>query len=213
MIKETKPKYAHYTDVEDPILWQKFKEGEEAVLDFIYSQYLIMLYNYGLKIVSDSALVEDCIQELFIELWQRRTFLGNTNCIKFYLLKALKRKILKKHPLSISTIKESYPKGYHFEVIFSYETQCIHQELVEEQKVKLKGALESLSSRQQEVVYLKFYHKLTYNQIAEVMEIEKSAVYTLLFKAIKKLRKSLKRAHLYALLGMITLLIVCLCSM
>ncbi len=38
---------------------------------FIIS-YVYVLYNYGRKIINDKDLVEDCIEDLFFELWESK---------------------------------------------------------------------------------------------------------------------------------------------
>jgi DNA-directed RNA polymerase specialized sigma24 family protein len=50
------------------------------------------LFAYGIQIVKDRAVVEDCIHDLFIELWNRKAFLSSTDSIKLYVFKSLKKK-------------------------------------------------------------------------------------------------------------------------
>ncbi len=51
------------------------------------------LLNYGRKVTHDVALIEDSIHDLFIELWQSRANLTDTNSIKLYLVRSLRNKI------------------------------------------------------------------------------------------------------------------------
>src|SRR5690606_17476677 len=39
-------------------------------------------------------LLFDCIQELFIYIWEKRNGLGNTNNIRYYLFNALRRRMI-----------------------------------------------------------------------------------------------------------------------
>ncbi|MFD2933788.1 sigma factor [Spirosoma flavum] len=41
----------------------------------------------------DEAVVEDCIQELFLQLWQNRSNINETDSVKHYLLKALRHHV------------------------------------------------------------------------------------------------------------------------
>src|SRR5687768_14856374 len=81
---------------EDIFLWDTFRRGGKDAFEALYHQYVDQLYNYGMHIILDRTVVEDSIQDLFLELWQRRQFLGDTDGIRFYLCKSLKRKILRK---------------------------------------------------------------------------------------------------------------------
>ncbi|HYH55355.1 MAG TPA: sigma factor, partial [Anseongella sp.] len=77
-------------------LWDLFRKGEKEAFDLIYHNYVHLLYNYGIRISSDTVLVEDGIQDLFVEIWQKRATLGATGSIKYYLFKSLRRKISRK---------------------------------------------------------------------------------------------------------------------
>lgn len=200
---------SNHTDLKksDQEIWVEFKSGSEKALELMYHCHIRALFNYGIKIVKDEDLVEDCIQEMFIDLWKRRAHLGNTRFIKFYLLKALKRKIIRKISktkkiLAKSDIKEDYA----FEVVFSCESKLIREELNHEQKEQINRALTALTKRQREAIYLKFYNHLSYEQIALVMNIDKSAVYTLIFKSVNKLRKYLQKQQIYSMPELLLLL-------
>src|SRR4051812_16730497 len=80
---------------EDDIqLWDEFRRGNEQAFARIYNSHIRALLSYGTKLSADMNMVEDCIHDLFIELWDRKAFLGNTSSIKLYLFKGLKRKII-----------------------------------------------------------------------------------------------------------------------
>lgn len=200
---------SNHTDLEksDQEIWAEFKSGSEKALELMYHKYIRALFNYGIKIVKDEYLVEDCIQEMFIDLWKRRDHLGNTHFIKFYLLKALKRKIIRKNNKKKKLLSESeIEEGYAFEVVFSCESELIRDELTHEQKEQINKALSALSKRQREAIYLKFYSHLSYEQIARVMKIDKSAVYTLIFKSVNKLRKHLPKKQFFHIPELLLLL-------
>lgn len=74
-------------------LWEAFKSGSKEAYAEIYEKNIHPLLNYGLKISSDNALVEDSIHDLFIDLWKSREKLSSTSSVRFYLFKALRYKI------------------------------------------------------------------------------------------------------------------------
>ncbi|QNF34094.1 hypothetical protein HUW51_15695 [Adhaeribacter swui] len=81
---------------EDAVLWEEFKGGNYNSFTVIYQNYIQVLYSYGLQVIKDPELVEDCIQDLFIYIWDNKNTLGKTENIKFYLFKALRRRIVVK---------------------------------------------------------------------------------------------------------------------
>ena len=77
----------------DLLLWRRFIEGDEEAYACIYRQYVDSLYAYASCFISDKCLVEDCIQDLFIKIYQNRKSLKETDNIKLYLFVALKRQL------------------------------------------------------------------------------------------------------------------------
>ena len=81
----------------------------------------------------------------------------------------------------------------------------IAQEMSEEQSIRLKSAWGKLTDKQKEILYLRFYQGLEYEQIAEVLDIKYQSLRNAVSRAIKSLRgdmllliifMSMKVAHL-----------------
>jgi RNA polymerase sigma-70 factor (ECF subfamily) len=52
-------------------------------------------------------------------------------------------------------------------------------------------AIDQLSNRQKEIIYLKFYQNLSYEEVSEIMNINYQVARNLLHQAIKAMRKIL----------------------
>ena len=174
-------------------LWQEFKAGNQPAFDYIFAQYIRLLYSYGHKFTPKAAMVEDCIQDLFIELWEKKHLLSDTNSIKYYLFKSLRRKLTRalekeKHILGQVALEEDY----YFEIIFSHETQLITNQITEEQHNSLTEALAILSKRQKEVIYLRYFNNLSYEEVASIMGLNLNSTYKIVSKAIHTLKQYLK---------------------
>lgn len=174
-------------------LWHAFKEGSECAYTYLYQQYAYLLYSYGNKICPEPELVEDCLQDLFVKLWVNKSRLGDAPCIKNYLLKAFRR--LLQEAVQKSRLQQA-PAGKEldFKLTLSSESENAQQQLQLEKERKLQLAIEKLSSRQKEVIYLRFYKKMANEEIAEVMAISVPSVYNLVSKALGVLE-----SHLYFL--------------
>lgn len=81
--------------IDERVVWSKFLSGDRDAFTHIYDVYVNALFNYGIKIAPDSALVQDCIHDLFVNLWHNKGKMGETDSIKFYLYKSLKRKLIR----------------------------------------------------------------------------------------------------------------------
>jgi RNA polymerase sigma factor (sigma-70 family) len=171
-------------------LLKRLQRDDADALASLMRLYYDDLYNYGARFTRDKALIKDCIQEIFISLWQRRETADTILSPKYYLLRAIKNKILK------SLHKNNHAAFPNNEYDFSYEfsiEQIIIEKQVNEEKVqKIRKMLELLSKKQKEIVYLKYYHHLDHAQIAELMNVNRQTVYNLLHETLQKLRSLLK---------------------
>lgn len=179
----------YLTGLTDLQIWSSFKKGDDKAIAYIYSKNSEKLYLYGLKFTPDHVLVEDAIQDLFSDLIKNRKRLGDTDNILFYLLKSYKWKLLRK----IQTEKRYELSGkiekYHFDVTWSVEHDIIFEEISEQKSKMLLRALNKLTPRQKEAIYLRFTKKLDYNAIAGIMDISVEACRNLISKAISTLKK------------------------
>src|SRR5882672_10780272 len=80
---------------EEVLLWLQFKGGDREAFATLYQKHSIPLIAYGMKLCPDLDLLKDQIQELFVELWHSREGLSPTDSVKFYLLKALRYKLIR----------------------------------------------------------------------------------------------------------------------
>lgn len=86
----------HDLGASEAFLWDAFRNGNKEAFEVVYKRYSNSMYNFGMHLFMDKPLVEDSIQDVFVDIWNRRQFLSDTRSIKFYLLKALKHKALRK---------------------------------------------------------------------------------------------------------------------
>lgn len=174
---------------EDHVLWQLYREGDEQAFGQLAERYYRMLKHYGLKFMVDEVVVEDCIQELFLQLWQNRSQINETESVKHYLLKALRHHILQylRNWKRLSLDEIDWDSTIAEET--NSETLLIQQESLTLLTSTIQAQLASLPAREREALYLRFYENLTIPQIAEVMNVNRQSVSNFLQKALNKLRK------------------------
>lgn len=176
----------------DKILWQQLIEGNKNAFESIYRDNFSFLYNYGKKISKDTATVEDCIHDLFVDIWNRRGKLGETTSIRPYLLVSLRRKIIKTVATISKSTNDNEPTEYHFDTQLAIEDSIIEAEISEEKAKQLKAGMSMLSARQKEVLYLKYEANLDYKSIANTMNINYQSARNLGSQALKILAQKIK---------------------
>ncbi|WP_338876141.1 sigma-70 family RNA polymerase sigma factor [Spirosoma sp. SC4-14] len=178
---------ASYRELPAQELWQRFRAGDERALGELAREHYSGLFNYGRRLTTDSELVWDTIQDLFLELWDHRETIGTAVFVKTYLLKALRYKLLKARSQQSPIPFDDHGEGTGpFSV--SIEDEIIDQELHTEQARLLRQLMAGLTKRQQEVLYLRFYQNLDNHEIAQIMGLERQSVANLLHRTFKELR-------------------------
>jgi RNA polymerase sigma factor (sigma-70 family) len=152
----------------------------------LMERYYATLYRFGLHMTQDPELVDDCIQEVFISLWQVRHKADSIRFIRQYLLTSLKRRIFRTQARQKKSLDLPL---YDFDLQFPLDNLLSDHQLEEENASRLRHILEQLSARQKEVIYLVYYLQMDHSQVAEVMHINRQSVYNLLSEAIRKIRE------------------------
>lgn len=180
--------------------WDQFRSGSVDSFTSIYNEHIKILLSYGRKIYNDRQVVADVVQELFTNLWIRKEFIGSTNSVKFYLFKSLRTALVKE-------IKKNQNKEFKLDntetkalMSSSHEALVIQEERVEERQKLVKRALDLLSKREQEILYLKYFCSLGNDEISKLLSIQYQSVKNTSFGAIKKLRKYFSLKEIQVLL-------------
>jgi len=172
----------------DIMLWTSLKKGDRDALGKLFSVYYPLLIKYGRKLCDDHELLEDCIQDLFADIWQSKAG-SEVGSVKAYLFKALKYKVFKKQRNRLFKDTTELPDEMTFEI--SQETFLVEEQENKERVRKVIEALNQLPNRQREVIYLKIFHELSYEEVSDIMNINYQVCRNLMSQAIKTLRKIL----------------------
>lgn len=174
-------------------LWDEFLGGDLKALEQIFYTYYEDMYGYGLKLSTRPELTKDCIHELFVRLWERRESLSKVNSVKAYLLASLRRSLLKKIKKKRKYFNDDKePKEAASQIHFSPEVILIQEELKAEKLESLYKALDQLPIRQKEVLYLKYFNGMSYDEIEEILPIKYQSIKNHVYRAISKLREFLE---------------------
>lgn len=175
---------------DDEALWRSFTEGDEAAFEPLFTRNFPKLFQYGRKFSPDADFIKDAIQDLFAELWQRRTFLSQTPSVRHYLFKSLRRKMLRLSSNQPPT-DELTPEADQFNATISPEQLLLDNEFSAGQTQQMIHWLSFLTPRQREAIYLRFYQDMDYEAIASVMTVSNQAARNLIYEALKLLRNRL----------------------
>ncbi|REA59003.1 hypothetical protein DSL64_18760 [Dyadobacter luteus] len=185
---------------EEEQLWKDFTGGDEKALEQLIKLFGKPLALYGRKLIKNDLLIQDCIQEVYIQLWQYRSGLRQLTEIRPYLFTCLRRKIintLKKESVFVTSEQDDEDP---FLSEFSIETRLIENETEAERVRTINHFINQLPRRQKEAIYLRFYENMSNEEIAEVMGVKYQTATNLIHEALTSLRQSFPLNSISAML-------------
>lgn len=168
-------------------VWAKIALHDKQAYSDLYLYFYPNLFNYGKKFTTDTALVEDAVQETMLAIWDKRTSLIEIrspetyyyNAFRYLLFDRIKRK---------DKLTPVDGEIENFE--FTIDEQIIQKEQGTHHTQQLKTALSTLTPRQREAVFLRFYAQLSYDEVAEILEITPKATYKIMSRALLQLKEN-----------------------
>lgn len=182
----------NFSKEQEQALWREMITGDKRAFENIYKQYFHSLINYGFRITQNEDLIEDAIQDIFLNLWNNKSRLSEVNEVKFYLFRSLKNRIVRKLERDIFDKSENIDPYLDLLISISEEQKNIDSEQFDSKIDILQKTISLLPIRQQEAINLKYYHDFSLDEIAEIMDVNKQSVSNLLFRSYAILRKILK---------------------
>jgi RNA polymerase sigma factor (sigma-70 family) len=184
-------------------LWNAFRNGNHEAFQRVYQTYAKHLLSYGNRLSSNTSLIEDSVHDLFIELWQSRKNLSETDSIKFYLFRSLRNKInnnRKRETLfDITDIGSACDNPDDFLI----ETHLIEIEGQQDLLSQLRKGYESLTPRQQQALTLRFYNHFSNEETAQIMGVNYQSACKFIYSGLKSLKESVR--ILSVLVGLIAM--------
>ncbi len=182
---------------EDKIL-QLLKSGNKLGLELLFKQFYRPLVVYASKFVKTEQEAEDLVQEVFISFWEGDRFSSVQKHMRAYLYNSVKNKCLNHQKvanrLSVFGLEDCS------EVMFETFPD---DEVFAEKVAFIKKEIDGLPDRTREIFVGVYFHKLSYNEVAEEFNISKNTVKTTLARAMKTLRGRLSADAFVILLFLI----------
>jgi len=172
----------------DYYLWERFKKGDKNALSLIYKSNYSFLYDYGYRILRNQDIVRECIQELFFNIITHIDSLSTPRSIRAYLIASLRRKLFNRVEYEHNYQFMDDDSGYSFELVTSHEDFIIDEEIDALKKSELQININKLPAREKEIIYLKYFKNMEYEEITKIMGIHYDSARKLVSRAIKNLR-------------------------
>ena len=172
-------------------LWMLLIKGDADSLEIIYKDFYDLLLNYGLKMYPNQEFVEDCIQDLFIKIYQSKQ-LNPTSSVRSYLLKSI-RNMIRERLSAEKNLEQIDEQAFKIEEPCNYEEiRFAHDDKDLQLKKKLIHSYNRLSENQRMIVYLRYVRGLSHEEIANIVGINRQSSMNASSRILAKLRELLQ---------------------
>jgi RNA polymerase sigma-70 factor (ECF subfamily) len=154
--------------------------GDEAAFHELVDRYANEMYRLSLSLVGNTADAEDVVQETFSGAFQALPDFDGRSSVRTWLSRILvkqaakwrrRRKVRRTVVLDAATPGPSPEQGLRMDVL---------------------GTLEMLSPEHREIIALREFQGMSYEEIAQVLGVPRGTVESRLFRARQELRDRLK---------------------
>jgi RNA polymerase sigma-70 factor (ECF subfamily) len=167
----------------------KAVEGSDKAFELLMNAHLKVIYNYICIHIKRDDDIQDIVQETMLAAWSGLKSFRKNSSFKTWIIGIARRKICdhyrsKYRILTVSIFDEFDEKD-------SLRIEDESDKSIE--VIDINKAVESLNSKEQELVFLAFNAQLTYQEISEVIQVPVGTVKSRMSTIRCKLRKHLER--------------------
>jgi len=173
------------------------KENKERAFQELFNRFWEKLYVSALKTLRNEDTSKDVVQDVFVELWDKRMFL-EIRKVESYLYQAVRFKALMQ-------LRKQKLTEIHHQILNNIPYANTTTDIIDFHETRniLTRGMTNLPSKCKEIFYLSRVQQLTNKQIADKLNLSVRTVETHISNALKKLRLMVEEATLI----IITLLI------
>lgn len=164
------------------------REGNERIFEETFRKYYQSLCNYANSILKEIDEAEEVVQNLFLNIWEKRSELEINISLKSYLYRAVHNHCLNriKH-LKVREEYQQYTVNFYDASYESVSQTVLKNEL----ETKIEEAIRKLPEQCKLIFRMSRFEELKYQEIAEKLKISPKTVENQIGKALKILRVEL----------------------
>jgi len=176
-------------DKNEHIVWKGLRQADAAAFNTLFEMYWEPLFQYAYKILRRKEDAEELVQDLFINIWNKKEQLPEVNVVAAYMHTAMRNHVLNhlaKHKIKTAVLDDAMDTCSKFSASEKID-------ITESEKI-LALCMRSLPQKMQEVFYMHRISELSVAEIAAHTKTSPQTVRNQLNTAYKKMRTVLAKA-------------------
>jgi RNA polymerase sigma-70 factor (family 1) len=153
------------------------------------------LFRFALRIVGNPMEAEDVVQEVFIKLWKNKTKLDEINNLEAWCMSVTRN-------LSIDKVRSKFRRETELPEGIDWKDNNIspHKNAeLSDAVARVRKLMQQLPESQRQVMELRDIEELSYQEVADALELSMEQVKVYLHRARKTIREQLIQSESYGL--------------
>ncbi|RZK26511.1 MAG: RNA polymerase sigma-70 factor [Flavobacterium sp.] len=178
-----------YKTFSDAEVISLMSEGNSVAYTELYNRYYYLAFVFAFKKLRDEETAKDIVQELFVNIWEKRAGITRVNNFASYVFTAVRNRVF--DIISHENVKSKYIESIVAHSITFENTKTDH--LIREKQFReyIEQSIKQLPKKMREIFELSRKSDLTYSEIAEKLSISESTVNNQITNALNRLRTKL----------------------
>ncbi|MFF5380782.1 RNA polymerase sigma factor [Pedobacter suwonensis] len=177
-----------YQTLSDTELLIQLKNGNHSAYTAIYNRYFYLMFTFAYKKLRDEELAKDFVQELFINLWNKRELLSESGKLSSYLYISIRSRML-----DYFAHQKVQTKYLDFLKNYQIKTYDKTDYLVREKELNkyIEKEVQALPSKMKQIFELSRKKHLTHKEIAIKLNTSEHNISKQIANALKIFRAKL----------------------
>lgn len=176
---------------EEYILLKRLRDSDPEALDLLYLHYAPKVRDFAFRLLGDPTEAEDITHDIFLKIWEQRATVGNILSFKSYLFRMTRNavfNVFKRRQVRTryrtQTATESQGEGIA-------DTRTDEPVSTEELLEMIQLVIKNMPEQRRRVFCMSRYENMSYNDIAQQLDISPRTVQYHISGALSELRKLL----------------------
>ena len=172
----------------DEQIFGQLKEGNQLIFESIFHSYYKELVLYAVRFVELQEEAEEIVQNLFVEIWNKRKELNVHTSLRAYLFGSVRNTSL--NYIKHKKVEYKYREYNDFHI--KNENYTEKDILVEEElSSRIENAIEKLPPERKKIFIMSRFEQLKYKEIAQKLNVSIKTVENQMGRALKFLKEEL----------------------
>lgn len=159
----------------------------------LFHSYYSSLVVYASTFLGDREKAEDIVQELFVKLWERKTFFPKEDeSIKRFLYVTTRNSIIDYFRSKENSVRLKSQDINITNIVINIDSEDLESEMEYAEKLRIiKEAVDELPPKCRDIFNKVYFEEKKYSDVAEELNVSLNTIKTQMFRAFSKLKERL----------------------